>query len=84
MEIAKPPCAVDKIKIDLLIHEAKRYLIRKKKTTTKESWGAESEGLFQYCVPFTVFVILLKHQLRYYSIVAKCFVMVLNIDRKTG
>lgn len=31
MEIAKPPCAVDKIKIDLLIHEAKRYLIRKKK-----------------------------------------------------
>jgi len=35
MEIAKPPCAVDKIKIDLLIHEAKCYLIRKKKKHNK-------------------------------------------------
>lgn len=55
---------------------------RKIKHTMKESRGAEPEGLFQYCVPFTVFVILLKYQLRHHSIVAKYSVTVLNTGKQ--
>lgn len=79
---SKTSPSVDKIKIDLLIHEAKCYLMEKKHHTMKQSWSAESERLFQCCVPFTAFTVLLKYHLRYYSVVAKYSVMVLSIAKQ--